>query len=88
MGLIGGEEVIRVRSGLWTRVSQYLPRGLDIGPESWTYPPRQYYASHADVLAELASEFVVNGNYGSKFVTVKPGTVARLDFDFREGDDP
>lgn len=88
VGLTGGDEVIRVTSGLWTRLYHRLSFGRDVGSEGWTHPARQYFASFEDAVAQSTADFVLYGNYGSKFVTVEPGTIARLDFDFTTADNP
>ena len=84
----GWDVVIRVTSGLWTQLYLGLPYRQDVGPEGWIYPPRQYFASYADAVAQSTAEFAVNGNYGSDFVTVDVDTISRLDFDFGGRDTP
>ncbi len=88
LGLTVRNEVIRVTSGLWTRLYPSLQYLFDVRPEGWTYPPRQYFSSYADALAHSTAEFVLNGNYGSDFVTVEPDRISKLDFDFGAGDHP
>ncbi len=88
LALISGDRIIRVASGLWTRLYNRLRFNHNVGPEGWTYPPRQYFASYADGMEDWSTDFVANGNYGSDFVTVEADRISKLDFDFGAGDSP
>ena len=70
-------ETIRIANGVWTNLRiPFVPTPIETAGSP--QPPRRFYASHAEAVANPIGEITLDDSFGSGVVTVEAGKTARL----------